>query len=85
MLSKNNLPLGLGLGLILPLIALLIFEVIIPNGYLLIQRGMPYFITVFLNLAVMRFLAAKKQDRTAMGVMLVTFVFMILVYFFRFR
>lgn len=76
---------GLLLGLMLPVVALLVFEIIIPKGYLLIQRGMPYFITVALNLGLMRFLAAKKQDRTAMGVMVVTFAFMVLVYFFRFK
>ncbi|GAB3919873.1 hypothetical protein [Mucilaginibacter myungsuensis] len=85
MLNKNTIATGILLGLILPALAAVLFEFIIQDGWKLIQRGMPYFITVALNLGLMRYFAGKGQDRTAQGVMLISFVFMVVVYFFRFR
>jgi hypothetical protein len=86
MLSKNNIQTGILLGLILPVLSVLLFEVIIHDKlWMIAHRGIPYFIVVALNLGVLRYFAAKKQERAAQGIMIVTFVFLIAAYFLRFR
>ncbi|MES2276917.1 MAG: hypothetical protein V4592_12895 [Bacteroidota bacterium] len=85
MLNKNNIQTGILLGLILPLISAVVFELIMNNWWIISKRGLPYFAVVAVNLGVLRYFAGKKQEKTAQGMMLVTFVFVALVYFFRFR
>lgn len=84
MLNKNNIPTGILIGALLPVISALIFEL----GYkdwIYFHRGMPYFAVVAANLIIIRILAKRHQDKTATGVMIVSFVFIILVYFFRYK
>jgi hypothetical protein len=85
MLNKNTIQSGITMGLILPILAVLIFEVIMHPIWVIANRGLPYFIVVALNLGVLRYFAGKHQEKTVQGIMLITFAFLIVVYFFRFR
>lgn len=49
------------------------------------KRGMHYLIAVLLNLVLVRYFAKKGSDRLMQGVMLVTFVFALVVFIFRFN
>jgi hypothetical protein len=84
MFNKNNIQTGILIGLILPILSVLILELGFKE-WVYSKRGIPYFVVVAVNLVILRILAGKKQERTAQGMMIVTFVFMALVYFFRFR
>jgi predicted Na+-dependent transporter len=85
MLNKNNIPTGILIGLILPVLSGVLFELVMNNVWVISRRGIPYFVVVAINLIILRIFAAKHQEKTAQGIMVVTFIFMVLVYFFRFR
>jgi len=85
MLNKNTILNGIIIGLILPAIAALIFEVLMHPIWITANRGLPYFIVAALNLGILRYFASKHQEKTVQGIMLVTFIFLIIVYFFRYR
>lgn len=85
MLNKNNIATGVLIGLILPVLSGVVFELLVKNVVLFGKRGMPYLIVVFINLVILRYFAHKHNEKTAMGLMLVTFVFAVLVYLFRFK
>lgn len=76
---------GVLIGLILPVIAGLVFELLFTNVWLFGKRGMPYLVVILLNLMGLRYFAKKGDDRTVQGIMLVTFVFALLVFMFRFK
>ena len=85
MLNKNNLSTGVLIGLILPLLSALLFEVLFKDATLFGRRAMPYIIVGLLNLGILRYFAHKHQDKTVQGIMLVTFVFIMLVFIYRFK
>lgn len=85
MLKKNNLLTGILIGLILPVLSGIGFELFFTNVSIMGKRGMPYVIVILINLILVRYLAKKGSDRTMQGVMLITFVFALLVFIFRFN
>jgi len=85
MLKKNNLLTGTLLGLILPVLSGIAFELLFTNVWLFGKKGMPYIIVILLNLLLLRYFAKKDDDKTMQGIMLVTFVFAVLVFLFRFN
>jgi hypothetical protein len=82
---KNNILTGIGIGLILPVLAGIIFELFFTNVYMMGKRGIPYVVAILLNLLLVRYFAKKGSDRLMQGVMLGTFVFALLVFIFRFN
>lgn len=85
MLKNNNILTGIGIGLILPVLTGIIFELFLTNVSIMGKRGMHYLIAVLLNLVLVRYFAKKGSDRLMQGVMLVTFVFALVVFIFRFN
>ncbi len=85
MLSKNNVQNGMLTGSILPVVSLLMFEVFTTGKHAVYKPGLPYFIAAAINLILLRYYARKHHEKTAQGIVLVTFVFMILIYLFRFK
>lgn len=85
MFKRNNLLTGIIIGLILPVLAGIAFECAFTNVVLFNKKGMPYVIVILLNLLLLRFFAKKEADRIVQGIMLVTFVFAVLVFLFRFN
>jgi hypothetical protein len=83
MLERNNIPTGVLIGLILPLIAGFIFEIMLKNYA--VKQGLPYLIVVCCNLVLMLYFAKRQQEKTVQGIMLVSFAVMLLVFIFRFH
>ena len=84
-MKNNNLLTGSLIGLILPVLAGIAFEWLFTNVWLFGKKGMPYLIVILLNLLLLRYFAKKGYDRIMQGIMLVTFLFAVLVFMFRFN
>jgi hypothetical protein len=83
MLNKNNMLTGILIGLIFPAIAWLVFNVLFKNLVLLNKPAIPYLIALGLNLFVIKLCYKKDADETGKGVMLSTFVCMMLMVIFK--
>jgi hypothetical protein len=84
-MKKNNLLTGILIGLALPVLAGIVFELFYRNVRLFGKLGMPYVVVVLLNLLMVRYTAKKDRDKTMQGIMLVTFAFAVWVFMFRFN
>jgi hypothetical protein len=84
MLSKNNIAIGFLVGLIFPAIAWLISEVAF-NSYIstLNKPGIPYLISIAVNLFIIRYLFKKGNDQTGIGAIICTFIIMAMVFLFK--
>jgi hypothetical protein len=81
MQNKNSLPLGLLAGAIAPVIAWIIFDYILHNDALIMNKpGVPYLIAIGINLVLIRFAVKRGLDQTSRGIMLITFVAMVLLF-----
>jgi len=85
MLKKNNILTGILTGLILPVLSGLLFELLFTNVWILGKKNLPYLIVIFLNLLILRYYAKKQDLKTVQGIMLVTFIFAVLIFMFRFK
>jgi len=85
MLKQNNIPVGVFIGLVLPVTSVIVFELLMNSIWITANRGTPYFVVAAINLLVMRYFAAKHQDKTVQGIILVTLVFVISVYLLRIK
>ena len=85
MLNKNTMLAGMLIGLILPLFCVLVFEVIFHNPAIAGKHGLPYLVAIAINLVLLKYFAKKDKDKTMQGIMLITFVCMLLVFVFRFK
>jgi peptidoglycan/LPS O-acetylase OafA/YrhL len=84
MFKHNNIFLGLLYGSIAPAIAWFIFEYILHNdAYILNKPGVPYLLAIGINLILVRFCVKNDLDKTARGLMFVTFAAMILMFILR--
>ncbi len=86
-LNKDNWYLGLGLGLLLPLVIFaLVLMILSPWGYVqgltyLPNPKIPPLVAVFSNLFPLRYyLVNKKFDLTGRGILIVTFVLAMLMF-----
>ena len=85
MLKKNNILTGILTGLILPVLSGLLFELLFTNVWILGKKNLPYLIVIFLNLLILRYYAKKQDLKTVQGIMLVTFIFAVIIFMFRFK
>jgi hypothetical protein len=83
MLKKNSLSVGVLAALIFPLIACLIGYLLKNNLYLLNKPALPYFAAIALNLVLISISYRKGVDKTGRGIILTTFVFMVVVLIFK--
>ena len=82
---KNNLVVGLLLGLILPLSTFFLTEVAFKDQLFPAKPGAPYLIAVGINLVLIRLLYKAKIDRTAIGILMICFVVLILAFIFKIK
>jgi len=80
MLNKNSILTGILIALIFPLMAFITGYLLKNNLYLLNKPAVPYFAAVGFNLVLLRICFAKGAEKTSRGIMLATFVFMLLVF-----
>ena len=83
MLNKNSLLTGILAALIFPAIAFAAAWWLKTNIYIINKPALPYFIAIALNLILIRIGIRKGLDKTGRGIMLTTFVFMALIFFFK--
>lgn len=84
MLNKNSLVVGLLLGSILPALSWVVFEYVLHNNAIIMDKpAVPYLIAIGLNLVILRFCIKKGLDDTGKGIMMVTFAFMLVVFIFK--
>ena len=83
MLNKNSLPTGLLIALIAPALAFAAAYLLRNNNLIINKPALPYFIAIALNLVLIRVFSKKAADKTIRGIMLVTFVFMVLIFIFK--
>ena len=83
MLNKNNFITGILAALIFPVIAWAAAYLLKTNVEIINRPALPYFIAIALNLITMRFILKKELDQTARGIMLATFIIMLLVFIFK--
>lgn len=92
MLKKDSWLLGVALGIIVP--AVLYFIIFYGNvllaiqfnhGLLYLQESTVMLISVFFNMFTMRYyMIKKKYDKTGRGILLVTFIFAAVFFYFYF-
>ena len=76
---------GILLGLVTPALAWLLFHVIFKGVVLLHKPAIPYLVALGINLFIIRILFKKNMDDAGRGVMLTTFVCVILLLVFKIR
>ncbi|MGZ3873645.1 MAG: hypothetical protein ACXVJD_12045 [Mucilaginibacter sp.] len=77
---KNSLLAGLLAALVFPAIAWGAAYLLRDNIALINRPALPYLIAIAINLILLRFLLKRDLDKTARGIMLGTFVIMLLVF-----
>jgi hypothetical protein len=82
---KNTMLMGILLALPFPAIAWLMAYLLKNNVDVINKPALPYVIAIALNLLLLRFIVKKDLDKTARGVMLATFVFMVALFMFKVR
>jgi hypothetical protein len=86
MFSINSIPAGLLLGCILPGVTWGVFGFILHNNAIILNKpGVPYLLAIALNLVLLRYFFKKEQEKTARGIMMTTFAFMLIVFVFIIR
>jgi hypothetical protein len=83
MLKKNSLLTGILLALVLPAIAFIVEYLLKDNTYIINRPAVPYFVAIALNLLLIRFSLKKGNDHAGRGIMLATFIFMLLLFIFK--
>ena len=84
MFKKNNLLLGVLYGFLPPALAWLVFSYILHNEAVIMDKpAAPYLLAIGLNLLLLRYCARKYLDKTSSGIMISTFVCMLLVFIFK--
>ncbi len=80
MLTKNNLFTGILIALVFPAISCLVAYLLKDNGYVINKPALPYFVAVAINMVLIRVSMKKDLDQTGRGIMLATFVIMLLIF-----
>jgi hypothetical protein len=83
MLKRNSFATGALIGLVLPVVAFIISDLFKTNAYLVNKTALPYFAAVGLNLVLMRISFTKGGDATTKGIMLATFLIMLVIFIFK--
>lgn len=83
MLKKDHLLTGVLAALVFPALAWATGYWLMDTAYIINRPLVPYFIAIGLNLILMRLSLRWALNNTAKGIMLATFVFMVLVLIFK--
>jgi hypothetical protein len=84
MFKQNNLFIGMLYGFIPPVVAWLVFAMLLKNDAIIMNKpAVPYLVAIGLNLLLLRFSAKAYLDKTSNGIMIATFACTILVFIFK--
>jgi hypothetical protein len=79
MVKKNSIIAGIAIALIFPAIAFGMAYLLRNQVYIIGRPAIPYLVAIAFNLILIRLLQKKDMDQTSRGIMLATFVIMLLV------
>ena len=82
---KNNVAVGALVGLILPLLAYFIAEVLFRDQIFPDKPGVPYLIAVGVNLILLKSTYKAHADKAGSGLLVVTFVVLLLAFAFKIK
>jgi predicted Na+-dependent transporter len=82
---KNNYVVGVLVGLILPLLAYFMAEILFKNQITPDKPGVPYLIAVGINLIILRFTFKANKDKAGTGLLVVTFIVLIFAFIFEIK
>lgn len=82
---KNNVVVGLLLGLILPLSAYFLDAVFLKDTILPSKPGVVYLIAAGINLILLKFAYKRNADKTGTGIFVVTFIVLIFAFIFKLK
>ena len=85
MLNKNSMLTGILAALIFPGLAFVTSYLLKNNFYIINKPAVPYFIAIGINLVLIRICLKKDMDKTGRGIMLATFISMLLIFIFKFH
>jgi len=83
MFNKNSYLAGILIALVFPAVSLVAAYFLRDYTLLLNKPALPYLVAIALNIILMRLSGAKDQDKTVKGMMIVTFVFMLVMFYFK--
>ena len=83
MLIKNSFIYGALVALIFPIIAGIVAYLLRTNVDVINRPALPYLIAIALNLILMRMSFKKELDQTGKGMMLTTFICLLLTFFLK--
>jgi|HubBroStandDraft_5_1064220.scaffolds.fasta_scaffold288907_2 hypothetical protein len=82
MLRKDSIIIGVLIGVIFPAISAVVAYLLKGNLYLVNKPAVPYLVGIAANLVAMRILSKKDLTDTVKGMMITTFVFMLVTLIF---
>ncbi|WP_143822161.1 hypothetical protein [Mucilaginibacter pedocola] len=86
MWSKDSTATGLLLGSILPAGSWVLFEYVMHNDAIIMNKpAVPYLLAIVLNLVLLRYFFRKDMQELVKGIMMATFAFMLIVFIFKIR
>lgn len=85
MFNKNSYLTGILAAALFPVFAWVAAYYLRYNVEIINRPALPYLIAIALNLIMLRFALKKNQDKTGRGIMLATFIIMILVFMLKTR
>lgn len=85
MLKKDNLWIGIALGAILPLIVYTLFEVLKSQMTLYAKQSFLNILCIGANVLIFRYFIKQEQDNTAKGILLFTFIYAFVFFYFHFK
>ncbi|MBB3058934.1 hypothetical protein [Mucilaginibacter gotjawali] len=80
MFSKNSYLAGALIALVFPAISLVAAYLLKDSMLLFNKPALPYLVAIVLNLIIMRLLSKKETVKTVKGIMIVTFIFIIVLF-----
>jgi len=83
MAKKNSLLMGVLTALLFPAIAWMVAYYFKTSSFVINKPALPYVLALALNLLLLRFTVKKDLNKTAQGIMLATFVFMVVLFMFK--
>lgn len=82
---KNNIAVGMLLGLILPLSAWIFSDVFLQREIIADKPGVLYLIAVAINLMLIKFTYKTNADKAGIGLLIITFTAVILTFVFKIK
>lgn len=73
------------IGLILPLSAYFIADVLLKNATIAGKPGVPYLIAVAINLIFLKYIYKAGSDKAGTGLLVITFIILLLTFTFKIK